>query len=143
MSFARLLLEVTRCIQKIEGDVSARLFFAVGVIGLDPSTRDTLATAATVMIAAAIRRLHGVSAPELLVILRNHDGEIRFSAIDNSARAPCESECALVQRTIVPLGGLYGFERQGISVESSFCFLLRLPHEPCPGHPDPQKGSSL
>ena len=143
MTFARLLMEATRCIQKVEGDVSARLLFAVGVMRLDPSTRDTLAVAATTMISAAIRRLHGVQAPELLVTLNNHDGEIRFWTIDNSARLPSQSEDSLIRRIIAPIGGLYDFEHQGSLIESTFCFLFQLPGAFCgPGSLLP-KGRSI
>jgi len=124
MSLARLLLEVAQRIQRAEGDSSARLLFAVDICDLDRPTRSVVAVAATTLIAGAIRRLRGVNSPELLVVLKNHCGEIRVSAIDNSARPPGERECASIRQIIAPLGGLHDRERQGSLVESSFCFLL-------------------
>lgn len=123
MAFDELLLVAARRIQDVEGDVSARLLFATGSIDFDAPTREALALAATTMIAGAIRRLHGVRLPELHIFMKNHGGEIRFSAIDNSACLPSETECALVRRRVVPLGGLHACERQGSLVESAFCFL--------------------
>lgn len=123
MSFARLLLEVARCVQRAEGDRSAQLLFAVGSVDLGPDMRDALTLAATAMIAGAIRRLHGVPSAELFVGLSNHCGEVRFSTVENSARLPCLEECRLVQRIIAPLGGLHDCRQQEALVETAFCFL--------------------
>lgn len=125
MNFVRLLLEFTRLSQESGEDNPAECYFAIDHVEFDPLTHDRVAEIATAMIADALRRLRCATAPEMVVILENVAGEVRFSIIDNSSRLPAPQECMQIQRAMIPLGGVHSTGRDAGLVNSAFCFLPR------------------
>lgn len=123
LDFGRFLLRVAKALERHHAMPSARLMISVDKLIMAATTRTRLAAAAALMISGSLRRLGAVQLPNLLIILHETCGEVELSMIDNSGRAVCDQESAMIRRLIMPLGGVHGCEQSGSLVVSSFSFL--------------------